>query len=178
MTPSTYGSHLDSPLNTPLDTNLHYNNAFHHIMEFATFVVAQAHHIFRHKFQNCMNAEKPKIPRTFSYNEIVDAQHIAEIAANAMSNPCEFSLPFWDLKLISQVSVPWDSSHYMSQLGPKNIGKNLGLEQDLKRMFPPGPNFSVPKELDTPLTIIDSRGRILVWFLPNLISKSAQVMSR
>jgi hypothetical protein len=78
------------------------------------------------------------------------------------------------------VRVPWEADAYIREIGAKNKGQNKDVEKDLKNRFPPGPEFSGPpgkrKVFDTPLTITDREGKILFWFLPDLISKNAQVL--
>ena len=42
--------------------------------------------------------------------------------------------------------------------------------------IPPGPAFSdLARVIDTPMTIKDREGRVLFWFLPDIVSKNAQV---
>jgi hypothetical protein len=67
---------------------------------------------------------------------------------------------------------------YTNELGRKNTGYNPENEEQIKQKFPPGPSFSKntrqETEFETPLTIVDTSGRILFWFLPDLISRNAQ----
>lgn len=77
---------------------------------------------------------------------------------------------------MSPVSVPWDAEEYATHIGAKNTGKNTGIKRNFRQQFPPGPEFSNPAQvIDAPITITDRAGRILFWFLPDIISKDAQV---
>ena len=120
-TPGLGISHSQSPL--PLDDHIDFAPTFYHIVEFSTFVVEQAKYIYSLKFGKSPACNKPKIPVSLSYNEIVDSKYIAEITAKAMLNPSELILQSSPQNLISPVSVPWDSQEYISEIGLKNTKK-------------------------------------------------------
>jgi len=120
-TPGLDISHSQSPL--PLDDHIDFAPTFYHIVEFSTFVVEQAKYIYSLKFGKSPACNKPKIPVSLSYNEIVDSKYIAEITAKAMLNPSELILQSSPQNLISPVSVPWDSQEYISEIGLKNTKK-------------------------------------------------------
>ena len=174
-------SPVDSPVTTPaVDDNLDFCPAFYHVIEFSKFVVAQAQYLFAQRVQKLPSNVKRRIPRSFSYNEVVDATFIAEIAVEALCNQGEFYLcTLWILNLIGPVSVPWDSAEYIAELGLHNTGNNRQLERDLLARFPPGPAFQTPfgndKAFGTPVTIADQEGRIMFWYLPDIITQGAQV---
>jgi hypothetical protein len=180
ITPSLTASPSLSPGPVPtLNKNPDFLPEFDHILEFSTFVVAQAKYFSELKSENGPPIIKPRIPYSLSYNEIVDARYISAIVAQAMSNPGELCLHSTILGLMVPVSVPWDSDEYIQNIGQKNAGKNKVIERELRNTFPPGPGFSmpsdVPKYFESPMTIVDQSGRILFWYLPDLISKNAQV---
>lgn len=179
-TPSLDPSASPSKSTTPgPDELLDLSPAFYEILEFSTFVLAQAQYIYNHKFQNSPAPLKPRIPGSLTYNQVVDAKYISEIAAEAMGNPGGCNGHHGYLDLMFSVRVPWEADAYIREIGAKNKGQNKDVEKDLKNRFPPGPEFSgAPgkgKVFDTPLTITDRDGKILFWFLPDLISKNAQV---
>jgi len=162
---------FQSPL--PLDDHIDFVPTFYHIVEFSTFVVEQAKYIYSLKFGKSLARNKPKILVSLSYNEIVDSGYIAGITAKAMLNPSELILQSSPRNLISPVSVTWDSQEYISKIGPKNTGKNPDFKEDLRARFPPGPAFPQLRgretEFDTPMIITDPAGRILCWYLPDII---------
>jgi hypothetical protein len=86
-TPSVASSPASSPAIT-LDED--FCPAFDHAIEFSKFVVAQAKYFLHSKQQMCPPSIKPPIPVSLAYNEVIDANFIADIAVKAMSNPGEF----------------------------------------------------------------------------------------
>jgi len=177
-TPGPDISHSRSLL--PLDDHIDFVPTFYHIVEFSTFMVEQAKYIYSLKFGKSLAHNKPKIPVSLSYNEIFDSKYIAEITAKAMLNPSELILQSSPQNLISPVSVPWDSQEYISKIRPKNTGKNLDFEEDLRARFPLGLAFPQLRgretEFDTPMIIMDLAGHILCWYLPDIIPLNAQVL--
>jgi len=144
------------------------------------FVMKQAKYIYSLKFGKSPARNKPKILVSLLYNEIIDSKYIAKITAKAMLNPSELILQSSPQNHISPVSVPWDSQEYISEIGPKNTGRNPDFEEDLRARFLPGPAFPQLRgretECDTLMIITDPAGRILCWYLPNIISLNAQVL--
>lgn len=185
--PMPFTSSFDVPtpqsrVNMPsTDQNPDFAPGFYHVILFSNFVVAQAQYIFNSKYNNNPGVVKPLIPTSLSYNEVVDARYIAEVAANAMSNSSMFILLTRYVPLITPVAVPWTAEEYMKHIGPHNSGKNADIERDLRTRFPPGPSLSTPlgleRTFDSPLTIVDQAGRILFWYLPDIISENAQVLA-
>jgi hypothetical protein len=179
-TPSVTCPPVNSPVTTPaLDDIPDFCPAFYHVVEFSKFVVAQAQYLFNVRVQTFPPHIKPRIPRSFSYNEVVDATFIVEIAVEALCNQGEFYVNRGFNNLIPPVAIPWDSAQYISEIGLQNTGKNTRLERDLLRRFPVGPAFFTPagnvKTFVTPLTIADQGGRIMFWYLPDIITRGAQV---
>jgi hypothetical protein len=62
------------------------------------------------------------------------------------------------------VAIPWDIDQYHSKRG------RLGPDK-LKIKYP-NPNFG---EFSDPLTVVDVKGRIILWYLPGLLSLEQQV---
>jgi len=177
-TPGLDISHSWSPL--PLDDHIDFAPTFYHIVEFSMFVVEQAKYIYSLKFGKSLACNKPKIPVSLPYNEIVDSKYIAKITTKAMLNPSELILQSSPQNLISPVSVPWDSQKYISKIGLKNTRKNPDFEEDLRARFPLGPAFPQLRgretDFDTPMIITDLAGCILCWYLPDIISLNAQIL--
>jgi hypothetical protein len=66
--------------------------------------------------------------------------------------------------LIYTVYLTWDAEDYYL--------KCVKRKGDKKRVKFPNPNFG---SLSEPLTVVDAKGRILVWYLPGLLSENDEV---
>jgi hypothetical protein len=70
--------------------------------------------------------------------------------------------------------VSWSIVDYLAELGRRNKrcrGTNEELERELLRLFPP-----LDSELVcAPCVVVDSEGRILLWYLPGLLALKSQV---
>jgi hypothetical protein len=64
------------------------------------------------------------------------------------------------------VYVPWDVIDYYEN--------HVKLRQDKERVIYPNPKFG---SFSKPLTVVDSKGRILLWYLPGLVTDKQQVVS-
>ena len=62
------------------------------------------------------------------------------------------------------VNIPWDVEEYYLEC--------VKGKKDPKRIRFPNPHFGMRSE---PLTVVDSRGRIVLWYLPGLLSEHYQV---
>jgi hypothetical protein len=62
------------------------------------------------------------------------------------------------------VNIPWDAEEYYLEC--------IKGKKDRKRIRFPNPQFGMHSE---PLTVVDSRGRIVLWYLPGLLSGHYQV---
>jgi len=62
------------------------------------------------------------------------------------------------------VYIPWDVEQYYLEC--------VKGQKDRKRIRFPNPQFGAFSE---PLTVVDSRGRIVLWYLPGLLSQQHQV---
>ena len=91
-TPVLTESPEDSPASAPpVDATRDFALRFSHAVEFSNFVLAQTRHIYKSSFPGTHSQSKPPIPLSFSYQEVVDAQYIADQASKAMLNPGRFS---------------------------------------------------------------------------------------
>jgi hypothetical protein len=57
------------------------------------------------------------------------------------------------------VEIPWDAEEYYLE--------HLKGGRDKKRKRFPNPSFG---DFSQPLTVVDSKGRIVLWYLPGLLS--------
>jgi hypothetical protein len=75
--------------------------------------------------------------------------------------------------------VPWRVEDYVKMMGDRPSGRNEEFEREMKEEFPPGTEIGGPEEMspviDQPCTIVDASGNILLWHLPDIVSKSAEV---
>ena len=72
--------------------------------------------------------------------------------------------------------VPWTMHEYLKELGGTARGKvKEAREIALKGMFPPGPDFTQGEVIREPTIIMDRDGNILVWYLPGVLSRDAEV---
>jgi hypothetical protein len=68
----------------------------------------------------------------------------------------------------------WSIVDYLAELGRRNKrcrGMNEQLERAMLRLFPP-PESELISE---PCVVVDSEGRILLWYLPSLLGLKRQV---
>ena len=65
---------------------------------------------------------------------------------------------FWTVK------IPWDIEDY--------YWEHVKFGRDKKRTKFPNPSFG---KFSEPLTVVDTKGRIILWYLPGLISLEQQV---
>jgi hypothetical protein len=80
--------------------------------------------------------------------------------------------PSWVLKSTERkpifknltVYIPWDIEEYYLQ--------HVKAGRDKKRLKFPNPQFGSYSE---PLTVVDSKGRIVLWYLPDLLSDEDEV---
>lgn len=72
---------------------------------------------------------------------------------------------FYPILIHFLVYIPWDIEEYYS--------KHVKSGQDRKRVSFPNPQFGAHSD---PLTVVDSKGRIVLWYLPGLLSIHQQVV--
>jgi hypothetical protein len=68
----------------------------------------------------------------------------------------------------------WSVVDYMAELGRRSKrcgGRDEELEREMLRLFPP-PESELVAE---PCVVVDSEGRILLWYLPGLMELKQQV---
>lgn len=64
----------------------------------------------------------------------------------------------------------------MASLPVGATGRNQREEKALMKKFPPGPDFGVPEnQFSGAATVLDKEGTVLLWYLPGVVSKDAQV---
>jgi hypothetical protein len=66
--------------------------------------------------------------------------------------------------IIYSVYIPWDVENFYIE--------HVQQKRDQKRIKYPNPHFGSFSE---PLTVVDSKGRIVLWYLPGLLSAKQQV---
>ena len=72
--------------------------------------------------------------------------------------------------------VDWSADEYAQSLSPRCTGQNMKVESRLLQEFPP---LFTPTRLETePCIIIDKDGRILLWYLPGILTKKRVVSVR
>lgn len=70
--------------------------------------------------------------------------------------------------------MKWSVVDYMEALvtkGTRCSGMNEEVERRLRRLFPPGTTEMIAE----PCVVVDSKGIILLWFLPGLLHRKRQV---
>jgi hypothetical protein len=72
---------------------------------------------------------------------------------------------FCGFPINSIVQIPWNAEEYYRE--------HIKLGRDPKRKRFPNPNFGSFSE---PLTVVDSEGHIVLWYLPGLLSEIQQVI--
>lgn len=116
---------------------------------------------------------------SFSSSLIRDAEVLAHTLAQAFTHTSEsfYVLPshvIFNIPPCCAVIIPWDASHYSEQVLPGLTGFNDLRESQASEHFPP--LYSPPYPLvQHPATVLDSQGRILVWYLPNGFTPERQV---
>jgi len=92
-------------------------------------------------------------------------RRLLKIVAEAYLNPCEsVSFLFYNYFEHILVRIPWDVEDYYK--------KHVKGGRDKKRIEFPNPHFGSHSK---PLTLVDSQGRIVLWYLPDLLPSSLQV---
>jgi hypothetical protein len=59
----------------------------------------------------------------------------------------------------------------LSGIGPRCSGKQTEIESRLRCLFPPGATETIIE----PCVVVDSKGIVLLWFLPGLLHPRRQV---
>lgn len=95
-----------------------------------------------------------------------DVRKLVKLVCMAFLNPS--GLPDLSLLFVAYylVNIPWDVEEYYLEC--------IKGKKDPKRIGFPNPQFGIHSE---PLTVVDSRGRIVLWYLPGLLSGRYEVSS-
>jgi hypothetical protein len=86
------------------------------------------------------------------------------VVCNAVQNPSESTNLCEDILAYGAVYIPWDVQQYYSEC-VQGGNKPASIKY-------PNPEFGTFCE---PLTVVDSKGRIVLWYLPGLLSQQDQV---
>ncbi|KAG1866110.1 hypothetical protein F4604DRAFT_1928112 [Suillus subluteus] len=97
------------------------------------------------------NAQSISPPLTIDVPTMLACQHLARVLADAYSNPIQLDL---------------DMIRYNEALHKRSTGMVATHEDSLLEKFPHGPE----RLLEKPSVILDSAGRIILWYLPDAIS--------
>lgn len=73
------------------------------------------------------------------------------------------------------VYLSWDVDRYCEHLTPKQRGSHEKKEACIEALYPPN-NGSPHPLLLHPATIVDCHGNILIWYLPDAVLTSRQVI--
>ena len=118
------------------------------------------------------NAELFRVPLHFSPDLYLsderrfgqDVRRLITLVCRAILNPSELADICYDILAYLVVYIPWDvEEYYLEQIKGK---------KDPKRMRFPNPLLGA---FSMPLTVVDLRGRIVLWYLPGLLSGQHQV---
>lgn len=107
---------------------------------------------------------KPDLKQSNDRKYGEEVRKLVKLVCMAFLNPsglADFSLLFVAYFL---VNIPWDVEEYYLEF--------VKGKKDPKRIRFPNPNIGMRSE---PLTVVDSRGRIVLWYLPGLLSGHYQV---
>jgi hypothetical protein len=111
---------------------------------------------------------------------VVDCEAAAHVLASAVmaskreNSECMcylFTLPSQNWKH-SQDQVGWDAEHYSHRLEPRQNGMHADKELSSMKNYPP--LFQPNRFLTEPTIIFDIHGKILVWYLPGIMTQSRQ----
>jgi hypothetical protein len=113
-------------------------------------------------------------PQSWSLDFAMDVDWALDVIARAFHNEgfVSWLLTPMHFLLISTVSTQWDVERYADHIGLKYSGMNDQLEETLRNMFKP---LQVNHLEITPCMITDRHGRILLWYLPNILRPERQV---
>ncbi|GJE93296.1 hypothetical protein PsYK624_094550 [Phanerochaete sordida] len=102
----------------------------------------------------------PQPPRRWSAAFIAEAQSIVQCVLRAKRNP---------------VRVDWDAEEYTDILHRNELGSSETRESMFRDVFLPPEEFRHGlTSMTEPMTIIDIHDRILLWYLPNALTKGCQ----
>jgi hypothetical protein len=130
-------------------------------------------------FYRLHHGSSPKSYYGLSYDIVKDCEMIIEQVLRAFNNPSMSNFPGPDGRSnILIVILPWAIEDYAERLTPcQNIGTPLN-ESQLRKDFPPlfkaKDGELLPLQED-PCIVVDSRGIIVLWYLPCSLSRRRNV---
>lgn len=116
-----------------------------------------------------------QMPR-YSLDLLEECNFAAKLLVKATRNQSEFKQILISFQYSTMTEImPWSVVDYVEELDCRSKlcrGRNETLEREMERLFPP------PRtELESrPCVVIDCKGRILLWYLPGLLSSRQQVL--
>jgi hypothetical protein len=77
------------------------------------------------------------------------------------------------LTIMYQVRVPWDIARYSQRL-PK-VQRGNGMQATIEGQWERYPPFHPKVHLSDPAIVVDMHGRIIAWYLPDVLTRERQV---
>jgi len=77
------------------------------------------------------------------------------------------------LKIVDVVIVPWDIARYSQRL-PK-VQRGSGMQATIEGQWDRYPPFHPQVLLTDPAIVVDMHGRIIAWYLPDVLTRERQV---
>ena len=93
-----------------------------------------------------------------------DIRRLVKLVCKAFLNPSELAFASDSILAYVAVYIPWDVEEYYLE--------HVKEKKDRNRVKYPNPHFG---SFSSPLTVVDSKGRIVLWYLPGLLSEQHQV---
>lgn len=113
-----------------------------------------------------------------------DLQRAADVISSAWSYPGRYLIETADgsqsLTISPIVPVPWNAQDLADQLSKRPSGLCMALEDALLDTFPPMCGIEAVLQNNFPLlrrpaVLVDPQNRILLWYLPGVLSSERQV---
>lgn len=109
---------------------------------------------------------------------VLECNSAALILREAKNHPSErnfvFHCPMHDFRAYNTVRVKWSAADYAEALPPRAHGRNEKLENTLEERFPPLFTGHLPT-FTTPHVVTDCAGRLMVWYLPQVLTRFRRV---
>jgi len=93
-----------------------------------------------------------------------DIRRLLKLVCAAFLNPSKWTHISCENLAHILVKIPWDIDDYYKE--------RVKMKKDKKRVKFPNPKMGA---FSHPLTVVDSKGRIVLWYLPGLLSGQHQV---
>lgn len=94
-----------------------------------------------------------------------DIRRLLKLVCTAFLNPSKWICILCENLAHILVKIPWDIEDYYKE--------HVKMKKDRKRVKFPNPRMGT---FSLPLTVVDSKGRIVLWYLPGLLSRQHQVL--